>query len=331
MSRADLAVLLPRFFTEHLARQRNVSAHTIAAYRDTFRLLLRFLQRTRRVRPSELSLDALSVDSVLAFLDYLEVARKNTPRTRNARLAAVRSFVKYASDHLGPELPELTRRVLALPRKRHPRPLLGFLSRSEVEAILASTEQTWSGQRDRLFFLLLYNTGARVSELIHACVRDVTASDFRHIHLHGKGRKDRLVPLWRTSQVQVRRWITENALAPDAPLLPNRFGRCLSRSGVAWQLHRLVAKAQVACSSLRSRRISPHTFRHATAMHFLQAGVAIEVIALWLGHEDPGTTHHYVEADLEMKKRTLEKISPPRKGRRPKPLPDGLLNFLEQL
>lgn len=331
MSRTDLAVLLPRFFTEHLARQRNVSAHTIAAYRDTFRLLLRFLQRTRRVRPSELSLDALSVDNVLAFLDHLEVARKNTPRTRNARLAAVRSFVKYASDHLGPELPELTRRVLALPRKRHPRPLLGFLSRSEIEAILASTEQTWSGRRDRLFFLLLYNTGARVAELIHACVRDVTASDFRHIHLHGKGRKDRLVPLWRTSQLQVRRWITENALAPDAPLLPNRFGRRLSRSGVAWQLHRLVAKAQVACSSLRSRRISPHTFRHATAMHFLQAGVAVEVIALWLGHEDPGTTHHYVEADLEMKRRTLETISPPRRGRRPKPLPDGLLNFLEHL
>lgn len=331
MRSVDLAVLLPRFFTEHLAKQRNLSAHTIAAYRDTFRLFLRFLHRTRRVRPAALSLDAISVDSVLAFLDHLEAARKNTPRTRNARLAAVRSFVTYASDHLGPELPDLTRRVLAVPRKRHPRPLLGFLTRSEIEAILACTEKTWSGQRDRLFFLLLYNTGARVSELIHARVRNVTESDFHHIHLHGKGRKDRLVPLWRSSQLQLRRWIIENALAPDAPLLPNRFGRCLSRSGVAWQLHRLVTKAQVICPSLRSRRISPHTFRHTTAMHFLQAGVAVEIIALWMGHENPATTHHYVEADLEMKKRTLETVTPPRTGRRPKPLPDSLLNFLEQL
>jgi site-specific recombinase XerD len=332
MSQSDLSTLLPRFFTEHLVKQRNVSLHTIAAYRDTFRLFLRFLRGDRRTQPSELPLHAVSVSTVLAFLNHLESSRANSIRTRNARLAAIRSFVRYANDHLGPELPERTRRILALPRKRHPRPLLGFLGRDEVEAILRSTDDSWSGRRDHLFFLLLYNTGARVSELIRAQVDDVTASGVHHIHLHGKGRKDRMVPLWRTTQVQVRRWIKENGLAPDAPLLPNRFGRFLSRSGVAWQLRRLANKARGTCSSLRSRRISPHTFpRHATAMHFLQAGVAVELIALWLGHENPSTTHQYVEADLEMKKRTLASVEAPKARLRPKKLPDALLDFLEQL
>jgi integrase/recombinase XerD len=331
MKTPDLAKLLPRFFTEHLVEQRNVSSRTVAAYRDTFRLLLRFLQRSHRAKLSELPLRVLTAANVLDFLSYLERERHNSIRSRNARLAAIRSFLHYASDLLGPELPEPTRRVLSIPWKRHAQPLLGFLSREEVQAILNATDNSRTGRRDRLLIQLLYNTGARVSEIIAVRVRDVLAGDGSQIQLHGKGRKHRVVPLWRQTQKQVRRWIKENELAPDAPLLPNRFGQPMSRSGVAWQLRRWLRKASDKVPSLERRRISPHTFRHTIAMHLLQSGVAPEIIALWLGHESPNTTHLYVEADLEMKRRTLDKITPTRGKRQGSKPSDQLLRFLDQL
>jgi site-specific recombinase XerD len=329
MKTPDLAHILPRFFTEHLVEQRNVSPRTVAAYRDTFRLLLRFLQRSHRSKRSAwtFSFDALTASNVLAFLSHLEQERRNSIRSRNARLAAIRSFLHYASDLLGPELPEQTRRVLSIPWKRHTQPLLGFLSREEVQAILGATDSSWTGRRDQLLFQLLYNTGARVSELTSARVRDVLVSDGSQIQLHGKGRKTRVVPLWRQTQKQVRHWIKVNNLTPDAPLLPNRFGQPMSRSGVAWQLRKAVGQVP----SLLKRRISPHTFRHTIAMHLLQSGVAPEIIALWLGHESPNTTHLYVEADLEMKRRTLDKISPIPARRKRAKQSDQLLNFLDKL
>ena len=331
MKNTDLATLLPRFFTEHLVEQRNVSPCTVAAYRDTFRLLLRFIQRSRRAKPVELPLQVLTPTSVLAFLSHLESERGTTIRSRNARLAAIRSFLHYASDLLGTELPEATRRILSIPWKRQIQPLLGFLSREEVQAILAATDNTWTGQRDRLLFQLLYNTGARVSEITAVRVRDVLAADGAQIQLHGKGRKQRIVPLWRQTQSQVRRWIKDNQLAPEAPLLPNRFGQPLSRSGVAWQLRRWLCQAAIKAPSLQCRHISPHTFRHTIAMHLLQSGVAPEVIALWLGHESPNTTHLYVEADLEMKRKTLNKLSPTHTKRSAAKPSDQLLRFLDQL
>jgi len=273
----------------------------------------------------------LTATSVLAFLSHLESKRGNSVRSRNARLAAIRSFLHYASDLLGSELPEPTRRALSIPWKRHARPMLGFLSREEVQAILNATDNSWTGRRDRLLFQLLYNTGARVSELIAVRTRDVLAADGTQIQLHGKGRKDRVVPLWRQTQSQVRRWIKDNRLAPDAPLLPNRFGQPMSRSGVAWQLRRWMCKAAKEVPSLQHRRISPHTFRHTIAIHLLQGGVAPEVIALWLGHESPNTTHLYVEADLEMKRHTLDILTPTRSKRLAAKPSDKLLHFLDQL
>ena len=331
MKTTDLASLLPRFFTEHLVEQRNVSPCTVAAYRDTFRLLLRFIQRSRRAKPAELPLQVLTPTSVLAFLSHLESERGNTIRSRNARLAAIRSFLHYASDLLGTELPEATRRILSIPWKRQIQPLLGYLSREEVQVILAATDNTWTGRRDRLLFQLLYNTGARVSEITAVRVRDVLTADGAQIQLHGKGRKQRIVPLWRQTQSQVRRWIKENQLAPEAPLLPNRFGQPLSRSGVAWQLRRWLCQAAIKTPSLHRRHISPHTFRHTIAMHLLQSGVAPEIIALWLGHESPNTTHLYVEADLEMKRKTLDKLTPTRTKRPGAQPSDQLLHFLNQL
>lgn len=331
MKNLDLANLLPRFFSEHLVQQRNVSPQTVAAYRDTFRLFLRFLHNTRRQKPSQLSLHSFTAPIVLDFLTHLEQKRGNAIRSRNARLAAIRSFLHYASDLLGPELPELTRRIMAIPLKRHTRPMLGFLTREEIEAILATTDASWTGRRDQLLFQLLYNTGARVSEIIAVRVHDVVAGDCRQIQLHGKGRKDRVVPLWPQTQKQLRRWIKENEMKPDAPLLPNRYGQSLTRSGVAWQLKRRLRQAVSRAPSLAGRRISAHTFRHTTAMHLLQAGIAPEIIALWLGHESPVTTHFYVEADLDMKRRTLEKLTPAKVKHNTFEPTDQLLRFLDQL
>jgi len=194
---------------------------------------------------------------------------------------------------------------------------------------LQATGDSWTGQRNHLLLLVLYNTGARVSEITAVRVRDVTASDCRQILLHGKGRKERIVPLWSQTRRELRQWIKDNRLLPEDPLLSNRFKRPLSRSGVAWQLRQLLRQAATSAPSLRGRRISPHTLRHTTAMHLLQSGVAHEVIALWLGHESPSTTHLYVEADLEMKRRAIESITPGSTKRRPARLDDQLLRFLE--
>jgi site-specific recombinase XerD len=186
----------------------------------------------------------------------------------------------------------------------------------------------WSERSPALF--TLYNTGARVAELLALRVRDAQVSDGRHLLLHGKGRKERQIPLWRSTQQRLRQWIKDNQMTNEAPLLPNRFGQPLSRSGVAWQLRKLIRQAERQKPSLKNRRVSPHTFRHSTAMHLLQSGVAPEVIALWLGHESPNTTHLYVEADLEMKRRTIESLTPP-KHRHPRQPADRLFQFLESL
>jgi site-specific recombinase XerD len=331
MKAVGLCDLLIRFFNEHLHQQRNVSRHTLLAYRDTFRLLLRFFKRTYRIPPATLELSGLNPDRVLAFLAHLEQHRGNQVRSRNARLAAIRTFVHYAEDLLGPDLPGLTRRLLAIPFKRYTRPILGFLTRAEIGALLAAVGQNWTGRRDYLLFLLLYNTGARISEILGLRMRDVLVADCRHLALQGKGRKQRSVPLWPSTQTRLRQWIKENPASPDAPLLPNRFGQPLTRSGAAWQLRQLVRRAATQMPSLRQRRISPHTLRHTTAMHLLQGGVAPEIIALWLGHESPNTTHLYVEADLMMKRQALQVLDPPKSRHLPKTDDDHLFQFLDHL
>jgi integrase/recombinase XerD len=326
-----LADLLTHYFSDHLRQQRNVSPHTIAAYRDTFRLLLRFFKQVYRTPPASLELGQLNAARILTFLTHLEEVRHNGVRSRNARLAAIHAFVHYAEDRLGPDLPDATRRILAIPLKRHTRPILGFLTSAEVEAILAAAGDNWTGRRDRLLFLLLYNTGARISEILGLRLRDVAAADCCHLILQGKGRKQRTVPLWRSTQTRLRQWIRENLGAPEAPLLPNRFGQPLTRSGAAWQLRRSVRRATAKMPSLRQRRISPHTFRHTTAMHLLQGGVAPEIIALWLGHESLNTTHLYVEADLMMKRQALDVLAPPKNKCRGTTDQDHLIRFLDNL
>jgi site-specific recombinase XerD len=331
MKSPDLSEWIQRYFQEYLVRQRNVSPATVAAYRDTFRLLLQYWRQKRRQALATLSLESLTPETVLSFLNHLEESRGNTIRTRNARLAALRSFMNYLTDWLGPDLPAATRRLLTLPFKRQVKPLIGYLTRLEIEALLAATEDTWTGRRDHLLLVLLYNTGARISELLALRVQDVLGPQAKQVELQGKGRKRRTLPLWRQTQRLLRQWIRENRLTPSLPLLPNRYGEPLTRFGAFRQIKKLVQRASAKQPTLSQRPISPHLFRHACAMRMLEAGITPEVIALWLGHESFNTTRQYVEANLAMKQQALEKIVPPKnKAQRFRP-DDKLLRFLESL
>lgn len=304
----NFAALVQEFFCERLIQQQNASQQTVASYRDTFRLLLGYLRKTRRRQPADLTLSDLDAPTISAFLEYLEKQRHNTIRTRNVRFAAIRSFMKFAAAR-DPASLAIIQRVLAIPLKRFARPAVRYLSREEVTAILdAPDASTWSGRRDRTLFALLYNTGARVSEVVGIRRADVRLEATPSVQLTGKGRKHRVVPVWKSTAKHLREWLTQIGPAADAPVFPNRNGKSMSRSGVEKRLRRAVGTAADQCATLQSKRLSPHTFRHTTAIHLLQAGVDITVIALWLGHESIETTHQYVEANLAMKGSALSKI-----------------------
>ena len=328
----SFALLVQRFFTEHLTHHRAVSPRTVAAYGDTFRLLLQFAERQTGKSPTSLKLVDLDAKLVLAFLDHLERDRKNGARSRNARLAALRSFLKYAAHHdlsaLG-----IIEQALAVPIKQFDRPMLGFLTRQEMQAILdAPDTATWAGQRDHALFTMLYNTGARVSEIIDLRIENLILDNSPAIHLMGKGRKQRTVPLWRSTVTVMRAWKRRMGKTADsAPLFPNRSGSAMSRSNVTQRLALAVEAAAKQHPRLLTRSISPHTFRHTTAMHLLQSGERIDVIALWLGHESPTTTHQYAEADLEMKQKALAKLQDPDTAAKRFKATDSLLEFLKTL
>jgi site-specific recombinase XerD len=324
-------MLLQDFFLQRLGRERGSSPRTIASYRDTFELLLRFVEEKTRKVPTDLTLPDLDAPMILEFLDYIEKERSNAPQTRNVRLAAIHSFMRYASVR-DPASIAVAQRVLAIPSKRFDRPILGYLSIPEINAILNAPDRTtWNGRRDAALLETLYNTGARVSEITGLKVSNILLDRESAIHLHGKGRKQRVVPLWKSTAGHLRDWLTEIERSPDSPVFPNRSRKPLTRSGVQSRLRLAVAKAVKSCPSLQGRQISPHTIRHTTAMHLLQAGVALPVIALWLGHESTETTHGYIEADLAMKEKALKKIQEPPLRHARFRASDPLLAFLERL
>ena len=329
MTSNQFPILIERFFTDHLRTQRNVSPLTIEAYSDTFRLLLRFLAERHRRTIDRLTFREFAADDILAFLDHLERVRGNSVRTRNARLAAIRAFAHFALAYSGPAFAVASQRILAIPCKRTTKPVLGFMTREEVTAVLAAIDITTPfGRRDHLLFSLIYQTGARISEAAKICPKDVRD---KFVQLHGKGRKERAVPVANDLMSWLREHVKKNKVPPDRPLFPNRQGAVLSREGIALRLDLAVHKAEQACPSLRGRRITPHTWRHSTAMHLLQAGVPLEVIALWLGHEQPAVTHTYVQADIKMKRECMELLEQPGTPRRKRdPLRfSRLLSFLE--
>ena len=327
----SFASLVQQFFTEYLVTQRAVSPRTIASYRDALKLFLTFAEQSVGKAPTAIRLTDIEPDLILAFLDHLEQERHNSVRSRNLRLTALRAFLTFAGRRDLSAL-HIVERALAVPMKRFERPMLGFLSREEMLAILGEPGESWISRRDHLLLAMLYNTGARVSEIVEVRVADVMLDGAPCVHLHGKGRRQRSVPLWKTTVREIRDWLrTNGSPRGEAPLLPNRDGKPMTRSNVEQRLDRAVARAATAHRSLATKRISPHTIRHTTAMHLLQSGVAFSVIALWLGHESMNTTHRYVEADLAMKEKALARLDEPHtKMRRYRP-GDKLMGFLQQL
>jgi len=323
--------LVQAFFAEHLTQQRALSPRTVAAYRDAFVLFLGFAQARLAKSPTAMNLTNITPELILAFLDHLERQRHNTVRTRNARLAALRAFLKFAA-HRDVSSLQTIERALGVPAKRFEPPMLGFLSREEMLAVIGTPDDAWISRRDHLLLALLYNTGARVSETVGIHVADVVLDGAACVHLHGKGRKQRAVPLWRSTVKEIRAWLKLNPqLVATSPLLPNRNGGAMTRSNVTQRLTLAVHLATRINPELAKRHISPHLIRHSTAMHLLQSGVDISVIALWLGHESPTTTHHYVEADLAMKERALARLHEPDAKIRRYRAPDSLLEFLTTL
>lgn len=328
---SDLASRLEAFFTDRLMRQKRVSAHTIASYRDTFRLFLRFAQEQLGKSPSELALEDMDAPLVGNFLNHLEDDRGNTARSRNTRLAAIHSFFRFVAFQ-EPGKSALIQRVLAIPSKRTDRRPIDFLSQPEVDALLAVPDlATWSGRRDRAMLLVAVQAGLRVSELVGLRCDDVHLGRGPHIRCRGKGRKERCTPLRAEAIRVLRAWEKERAGAPGDPLFPSGRGDILSSDGVAYLLRKHMDVARRACPSLERKRVTPHVLRHTTAMSLLEAGVDQVVIALWLGHESVETTQIYIHASMSLKEKAMERIHPhaaPPGRYRPG---DRLLAFLESL
>lgn len=326
-----LAPVLQAFFTERLLNQRAASPHTVAAYRDTFRLLLVFAQRCSGKAPSELELQDLDAPLIAAFLEHLESERGNGVRTRNARLAAVHSLFGFAALR-HPEHAALIQRVLAIPHKRFERALVSFLSRDEIDALLMAPDgDRRIGRRDRALLVVAIQTGLRVSELIALTRQDVHLGTGPYLRCHGKGRKERCTPLTAQTVAVLRAWLKEHPGQGADPLFPTSRGTPLGRDAVERLVSKYAAVAARSCPSLRGKQVSPHVLRHTAAMQLLHAGVDTSVIALWLGHERAETTQIYLHADLSLKERALERTAPldtvPGRYR----APDSLLAFLEGL
>src|ERR1700726_3307123 len=323
--------LLQCFFSDRLMTQRKVSPHTIASYRDTFRLLLQFAQKRLRKAPSQLELNDLDGTLIGAFLEDLEKRRRNGARSRNLRLTAIRSFFRYASRE-APAHSGIIQRVLAIPNQRQPRSLVGFLTRPEIEALLAAPNRTkWVVRRDHAFLITAVQTGLRLSEMTALRHEDVSLGAGAHVRCRGKGRKERCTPLAKPTVAVLQAWIREQGRGDSKTLFPSTRGGPLSADGVQHLLARHVAQARKNCFSLRKKRVSPHVLRHAAAMELLQAGVDRAVIALWLGHESVETTQIYLDADLALKEQALARTNPVKGVPKRYQPDDELLAFLKQL
>ena len=323
--------IVQQFFTEYLVAQRALSPQTVACYRDGIKLFLGFAASLLRKSPAAMQLTDITPDLILSFLDNLEVERQNSVRSRNLRLTALRTFLKFAGRRDVTALHSVEH-ALGVPMKRFDRPMLGYLSRPEIVAVLGQPGGEWTSQRDHLLLTLLYNTGARVSEIIGVRVGDVVLDGAACVHLLGKGRKKRSVPLWKSTVAATRAWLRANPqLRGDSALLPNRSGQAMTRCNVTQRLALAVDRAAAEIPGLKVKQISPHTLRHTTAMHLLQSGVPFNVIALWLGHESTNTTHRYVEANLEMKEKALARLEAPDVKLTRFRATDELMKFLETL
>lgn len=326
-----LAPTLESYFTERLISQRRASPNTVAAYRDAWRLLLGFAQNRTGKTPNRLEIADLDASLISAFLEHLETDRGNSVRTRNARLAAIRSFFHYAALR-HPEHAGLIAAVLDIPSKRQERKEVCYLTRPEAEALIESPDRkTWTGRRDHALLALAYTTGLRVSEFSGLRLKDVELGTGAHVHCIGKGRKERSTPLDRASVATLRVWLKERSAGPDDFLFPTRRNSRLSRDAVGALVTKHSIVAQSRCPSLKAKHPTPHTLRHSCAMDLLSSGVDRTVVALWLGHEKVETVNIYTHADMTLKERALARVTP--LGTRPGRYraSDPLLRFLENL
>lgn len=331
MSAANLPPLLQRFFTERLQTQLGASPHTVASYRDTFRLLLVFASQRLSRAPSQLRVEDLGVALIGTFLEHIERERGSTPRTRNTRLAAVRAFFRFVA-YAEPACSLQCQQVLAIPNKRHEHPTVEFLSEEDAVALLAAPDTTtWIGRRDRTVLQVAVQTGLRNAELRSLRRRDVQLGTGAHVRCVGKGRKARATPLRRDVAEVLEVWLLERGGGPDDSVFPSSRGGPLSADALQALVSRHAATASAKYPSLADRSITPHTLRHTAAMRLMQRGVDLTVIALWLGHESIETTQIYLHADMRLKERALGHADP--SGATPlrfRPS-DGLLAFLQSL
>lgn len=326
-----VAPTLQAFFTERLIGQRQANPHTVAAYRDSFRLLFGYIAQTTGKSPAELDFEDLDAATVGGFLAHLERDRGVGAATRNARLAALRSLFRFAAFR-HPEHAATIARVLAIPAKRGDRQLVTFLTRPEIDALLAAPDRSrWTGRRDHALLVLDVQTGLRVSELAAVRSADLHTGRGPHVRVQGKGRKERITPLTSHSVITVRAWLAERAGRPDDPVFPSPSGGPLSRDAIRKLVVRHARAAAGACPALSAKHVGVHTLRHSCAMNLLHSGVDLTTIALWLGHEDLRTVQHYLHADLALKEQALARTAPPNtKPGRYRP-PDPVLAFLESL
>ncbi len=331
MSATTLAALLQSFFTGRLQRQMRASPHTVSSYRDTFRLLLRYATNRLGEKPSDLALEDLDPSLVIDFLDYIEGKRGNTNRTRNNRLAAIRSFFRHVAMN-EPAHVLLSQRILAIPQKRYQKRTIEFLQRDQIEALVAAPDpSTWIGRRDRTLLLVLVQTGLRVSELTSLCWENVVLSTGAHVRCDGKGRKRRCTPLRRDAVTALEAWRDEQRPAPRDPVFPSSRGRRISTDAVERLVAKHVHAATKICPSIAEKSVAPHVLRHSAAMALREQGVDLSVIALWLGHESVETTQMYLHADIRLKERALARTAPI-KGDAARFQPDDvLMAYLESL
>jgi integrase/recombinase XerD len=331
MNASKFPALLQRFFTDRLTMQLQASPNTIASYRDTFRLLLRFASQRKNMDPMKLRIEDIDIDLIGDFLSHIEKIRRNSARSRNTRLAAIHSFYRFVAMN-SPEYSLHCQRILAMPSKRYVRRAVDFLNRTEMEALIAAPDQsTWIGRRDHVILLLALQTGMRVSEMINLRCQDVVLGTGAHIRCDGKGRKQRSTPLRKETVKVIETWLKERAGSANEPLFMTMRGDRLSRDAVEHIIRKYALSASTACASLIGKRLSPHVLRHSTAMELLRSGVDRSVIALWLGHESVETTQVYMHADMRLKEQALERVASigATPGRyRPD---DALLAFLESL
>lgn len=310
-STPSLQTLLQNYFLQRLMQQRRVSSETVCSYRDTFRIYFAYLVDIHGISAINADIKYMDLEYIQGFCKYLEEKRGNKSVTINNRIAAIRSFMQYVSE-IEPEYSGIARRALMVPMQKHKVPTMDFITKDEFEVMIKTCDtNTFIGTRDKLMLLLLYNSGSRVSELLSIKCSDIRDSDVpsrTSVKIYGKGRKERIVPLWKNTSVYIQKYIENNNLNGDDILFINKNGDELTRSGVRSRINAIVKEAEKEARTLTEKNVTPHTFRHSVAMNLLAAGVDISTIAIWLGHSSIETTHKYMVADLDMKRKAMEKV-----------------------